>query len=311
MTDGQPVENNGATAVAEPSVDAGQSVETAPSTLENQNGQAGSQDQGASVEETFSNIDPKTLPPELQALHKNLQADYTKKTQAIAQKAKEIAEAQKKAQAYDQLTADQRFRDYWSNLSRKEQTDFKEQKAEAEKSLGQKISDEEFAKSLETKDGFLNLLKRVVDDTRSQDQQRIQELEQSKMESEAADVVEMFASEMGPDNKPLRPDFKELDTKYNLITGYLTVNPVQERTQAAYLNKLNEAYSWAKTMTQDFYNKGKADALSAIQKKAATSTQMPTNAAKSSYAGPDPKKLTVREAIELAKRGTRIPQVYD
>lgn len=42
-------------------------------------------DAGAtSQEDSFTNIDPNTLPPELQALYKNMQGDYTRKTQELA-----------------------------------------------------------------------------------------------------------------------------------------------------------------------------------------------------------------------------------
>ena len=303
MSDGQVVESNSATAVAEP-VTNGQPAAAAVETPENQNGQASPQGQSASVEESFSSIDPKTLPPELQAVYKSMQSDYTKKTS-------EIADTRKKAQAYDQLSADQRFKEYWTGLSRQEKGEFREQKAKMEESLGQKISDDDFAKAFESKDNFLGLLKRVVDDTRSQDQTRIQELEQKLTESEAGDVVEMFATEVGQDGKPIRPDFNDLDKKHGLITGFLTVNPPSARTQEAYMQKLNEAYAWAKAVKQEFYNQGKADALSIIQKKTAASSEMPTNATKSAYTGPDPKKITAPEAWAMAKKGQRIPQVYD
>lgn len=46
------------------------------------------------AEESYTRIDPKTLPPELQAMHKSLLRDYTKKTQMLAQQRKEI-EAQR------------------------------------------------------------------------------------------------------------------------------------------------------------------------------------------------------------------------
>lgn len=49
-------------------------------------------------EESYTRIDPKTLPPELQALHKSLLRDYTKKTQSIAQQRKEY-EAWKASQS--------------------------------------------------------------------------------------------------------------------------------------------------------------------------------------------------------------------
>jgi len=43
----------------------------------------------ATEEETYTRIDPKSLPPELQAMHKSLLRDYTKKTQSLAQQRKE------------------------------------------------------------------------------------------------------------------------------------------------------------------------------------------------------------------------------
>lgn len=45
-------------------------------------------------EESYTRIDPKTLPPELQAMHKSLLRDYTKKTQALAQQRKAFEERQ-------------------------------------------------------------------------------------------------------------------------------------------------------------------------------------------------------------------------
>ena len=42
-------------------------------------------DQGQTdTSESFTNIDPNTLPPELQAIYKGMQADYTRKTQEVA-----------------------------------------------------------------------------------------------------------------------------------------------------------------------------------------------------------------------------------
>jgi len=79
----------------------------------------------------------------------------------------------------------------------------------------------------------------------------------------------------------------------------------------AYLNKLNEAYSWAKAVTQKYYEKGRADALKRIEQKVAGSTEPPTQATKGAYTGPDPKKLSVREAMDLAKKGIKVPQVYE
>ncbi len=93
-----------------------------------------------------------------------------------------------------------------------------------------------------------------------------------------------------------------------LITGYLNVNPPENTSEQAYMQKLNEAYSWAKATTQKYYEKGKAEALQIIQKKASTSTEPPTQAAKGAYTGPNPKGMSVRDAMELAKKGIRVPR---
>lgn len=301
MAEGQAVDSNLATAEAPVT---GQADVASTGTVETQNGQANA-GQGASVEDQFSSIDPKTLPPELQAVYKNLQSDYTKKTQ-------EIAGTRKKAEQYDQIAKDSRFVDYWNGLNRQQKADFKEQKQEAEKRLGEKIPDERFQKAFETKDGFLELIAEVVKETSAKDRKEVEELKQFKTVTEASNIVENFATEKGPDGKPLRPDFYSLDED-GLINGFLRLSaPEKGYTAEEYPTKLNEAYTWAKTLSTKYYEKGRQEALARIQQKAATSTNPPTQSAKGAYTGPaDPKKLSVREAMDLAKKGQRVPQNYD
>lgn len=296
MTDG-PIEGNSGIAVAEPV--AGQAAPVSTETP-SQNGQAATQAQSAPVEESFSNVDPETLPPELKAVYKNLQSDYTKKTQSIA-------DTRKKAEAYDKISQDQRFVDYWKGLNREQKADFKEQKAEVEKTLGQKITDTEFQDAFQSKEGFLNLLAKVASMQGETSQKEIQELKQKLSIKDAQDLVTSFATELGKDGKPIRADFDSLDED-QLITGYLNVNPPENHSEGAYRQRLNEAYGWAKTVSQKYYEKGKAEALQIIQKKAASSTEPPTNAAKGAYTGPDPKKITPSEAFQLAKKGIRVPR---
>jgi hypothetical protein len=298
MTQGQQVESNpvdaGSAAVP------GQAGPDVSGTPENQSGQATTQVQSAPTEESFSSIDPTTLPPELQSIYKSLQADYTKKTQGVA-------DTRKKADAYDQISRDQRFVDYWQGLNRTQKAEFKEQKAEVEKRLGEKITDDEFQKAFTDKDAYLSLHEKMIRDVLEKSQQKIQELEQKLSVKDAQDIVSSFATEIGKDGKPVRPDFDSLDED-RLITGYLNVNPPESQSEQAYVNRLNEAYGWAKAISQKYYDKGRSEALQIIQKKAATSTEPPTSGAKGIYSGPDPKKLTVREAMELAKKGQRVPR---
>lgn len=291
---------NSATVVAEPAVASGQPAPAATGTPD-QNGQAATQAQSAPAEESFSSVDPKTLPPELQAVYKSMQADYTKKLAPLA-------ETRKKAEAFDKVASRSDFKDWWGGASKQQKADFKEQqKAEIEKTMGQKITDERFTKAFESKDGFLDLIAEVAKEIGGKSQKKIEKLEQQLSVKDAQDLATSFATEVGKDGKVIRPDFDELEEQ-NLISGFLAVNQPENSSAQAQLAKLNEAYGWAKAVSQKFYEKGKAEALQIIQKKAAASTEPPTQAAKGAYTGPDPKKITARDAMELAKKGIRVPR---
>lgn len=298
MADGETTSNS-ATAVAEPPAQAAGSSAPVETGTPSQSGPATTQAQSAPVEEQFSNIDPKTLSPEMQAIYKNLQADYTKKTQSIA-------EAKKKADYYDQLSKDQRFVDYWNGLNRQQKADLKKQEPEVVKKLAERISPEEFQKAFSSPEEFMAFLEKANKYASESYQKKIDQLEAQLSVKDAADVVESFATQM-KDGQLVRPDFYQLDED-GLITGYLSVNQPEDTTEKAYQQKLNEAYTWAKGMTQKYYEKGRQEALTRIQQKATTSTEPPTGSAKGAYTGPDPKKLTAGDAIALAKKGIRVPR---
>jgi len=258
----------------------------------------------APSEETFFTGDPNSLPPELKQAYTNMLKDYKTKTS-------EVAQVRKKAEQFDQISKDSRFVDYWNNLNRQQKADFKEQKAAVEKKIGEKISDDEFQKSFESKDAYLSMQERIAQHVLEKSQKKIEELEQFKTVTEASQIVESFATETGPDGKPLRPDFYALDAD-GIINGFLRLNAPEKGYSAdEYPAKLNEAYTFAKNLSQKYYEKGKQDALARIQQKASSSTNPPTQAAQGAYTGPEPKKMSVREAMDLAKKGIKVPQVYD
>lgn len=66
-------------AAATPDVPASTSPESAPSAVE-----TGATPEAPATVDSFTNVDPNTLPPELQVIYKNMQGDYTRKTQAVA-----------------------------------------------------------------------------------------------------------------------------------------------------------------------------------------------------------------------------------
>lgn len=297
MADEQ-VGGNSATAVAEPVT--GQAAPAATPETTSAGGQAIQQAQGAPAQDSFTDIDPETLPPELQAKYKSMLADYTKKTMGVA-------ELRKKADTYDQLARDKRVVEFVNGLSKQQKADFKDQKAVEEKRLGEKITDEEFAKGFQTKDDFLTLMERVVNEATGKSQKEINELKNYKSVNEAQNIVDQFATAQDKEGNPLRPDFAKLEED-QLISGFLSINPPEDHSQGSYTRRLDEAYAWAKNLSQKYYEAGKAEALKIVQAKAATSTNPPTQAVKGAYTGPDPKKLTTREAMDLAKKGIRVPR---
>lgn len=67
---------------------------------EEQSAEEGEQPEGEAQTESFTSLDPAKLPKELKEVYKNMQADFTRKSQ-------ELSEARKKAQLYDQLQQEQ------------------------------------------------------------------------------------------------------------------------------------------------------------------------------------------------------------
>lgn len=102
------------------------------------------------AQESYTRIDPKTLPPELQAMHKSLLRDYTKKTQALAQQRKEM-EAQRSQQVETPTPQESRLPDAPNeNMSVEEYTAFMLAKVEEKLTAQQqKVLDEQNQKYLD------------------------------------------------------------------------------------------------------------------------------------------------------------------
>jgi len=80
--------------------------------------------------EDFTTVNPETLAPELQAVYKSMQADYTRKTQAVSQKVKEFETKEKtweeKLIAQGALEQEvNQWRSWYAGLSEKEQAEEK------------------------------------------------------------------------------------------------------------------------------------------------------------------------------------------
>lgn len=283
LTQGQPVSNNPTEPVATEPAAAGTTTETTNGIAEGQSGQVTEQAQGAPAEEQFTDLDPNTLSPELQATYKQLQAAFTKKTQGVA-------ELKKKAEIYDQLAADEEVLQFLDQRSRRGQE--ATGKPEQQQPL---VTEEEYAEALSGPQGFANVFQKLLT-------KAIQPLQQKVREAEAADIIEEFASAGHEDIYNLQED--------ELISIQLRLDP--PRNEADYRKKVEEAYQRAKVLTDKYYQKGyekaKAEMSGVIQNKVNASSQPPTINPGKTYEGPDPKTLTGAEAFRLAKRGQRVPQ---
>lgn len=102
--------------------------------------------------------------------------------------------------------------------------------------------------------------------------------------------------------KPGHEDFDELEQN-QLISGYIERNP--PRTEKEWNDRLEKAYAWAKSLKQNWYESGRKSALQRIDEKVSSSVQPPTSSPAPAFSG-DPKKLSVAEAVDLAKRGIKV-----
>jgi hypothetical protein len=226
------------------------------------NGEApAAEGQAAPVEEpTFTDVDPKSLPPKERGAYENMLRDYKRKTA-------DIADLRRKADAYEA----------W----------------QAEQAAKRSVTDEDYNRAFESKDGFTEFLQKAAEPI-------VQELNQTKQELRTT-KADLFLR----DFKSKHTDFDELDSD-GLITGYVQLNPPKgEREWEA---RMKEAYGYAKKVQSKWEDRGYKRGLTRVEQKAEQSTEMPSSSPAQVYSGGDPKKITAKEAVELAMRGIRVPR---
>lgn len=222
------------------------------------------------TEEQFGGVDIKTLPPELKQKYDAMLRDYKDKTTKLADERKKFDPISKKAEALDQLLQDQKFIDWYNSTQNPTPDPNAEPPSEQE------------------------LIK-----------QELQTLKSELVNREAMETVTSFENEVDDKGQKLRPDYEELSNE-GLISGYLQINPPKSKKE--FSAKLNEAYTWAKTVSSKFKEAGRKQAYEEMQKKAAGGTLPPQTGVKGTYEGTDPRKLSAAEAVELARKGIRVPK---
>lgn len=224
------------------------------------------------AEEQFGGVDIKSLPKEIQSLlkekHDAMLRDYKEKTTKLSEERKGFEPVSKKAEALDQLLQDQTFIDWWNS----------------------KNAPPETQKELTPEEQLV---------------QKVQTIEQELLHEKANATVVEFAEAVDDKGQKLRPDFDELSNT-GLINGYLQLNPAKGKQD--FQSKLNEAYVWVKEAVAPFIEKGRKMAIEEMQRKASNGTLPPQSGVKGTYDGPDPRKASVNELVEMARKGIRVPR---
>ena len=117
-----------------------------------------------------------------------------------------------------------------------------------------------------------------------------------------AEVDTLKASLLLKDFKAAHADFDELD-KDSLITGYVQLNP--PKSEREWSKTLDKAYAFAAELRNRWREEGKTEGLKRVGEKAGQSSMPPSSTAPNTFQG-DSKKLSVAEAIDMAKRGVKI-----
>lgn len=117
-----------------------------------------------------------------------------------------------------------------------------------------------------------------------------------------AEVDTLKASLLLKDFKASHPDFDDLD-KDSLITGYVQLNP--PKSEREWSKTLEKAYAYASDLRNRWREEGKKEGLTRVQEKAGQSSMPPSSSAPNTFQG-DNKKVSVAEAIDMAKRGIKI-----
>jgi len=260
------------TPAATPAASAPASVSTGTTTGSSgpsNTGDARTQVQAAPSEETFTNVDVNSLSPELREKYNSMLTDYKKKTSEIARLRKDSESALEKARYYDQIAADETFVSAWNEYIKNQQSN------------GQQG------------DGQIDPMTKLQQDLMKERQERITE--------SAGRFVQEFKS------RPEYQNFSKYDKK-GLITGYVQLYPPKSASQKDWEKTLRDAYSYAEGVFNEAYEEGKQWSLSRANEKISQSTETPSGAPQEVYSGPDPLTLTARQAVELARRGIRVPR---
>lgn len=241
---------------------------------------------GATESENFvpQGTDLNTMPPaaraELERINKEMVRGWTAKTQKLADEHKKYEgydTYRQKAERLEQLQANQDFVRLWNEHVQKTGS-------------AQRAGDPANTSKLE---------------------QKLQEIETKMQQSEIEGMVKTFREMKDDKGEPMHPDFESLNTiglgKTSQGDDYSLLRACVELSQGnSDQEKLANGYKAAKAIRDQIYEEGRKSGMGKMLARVRNSTNEPTlSTDKTSFNG-EAKKLSAREARELAEKGVRV-----
>lgn len=293
-----PTETLDPTQTAQAATPATAPASTPASTVPDIGGQATQESAPVDVE-TFTKVDVKTLDTKDRESYNNMLRDYKTKTTEIAQLRKQfegvnLEELRQKASLYDQaIQAQQAHETQTADIDAQAELQQLWQEAQTDPmkavEFHRRIAQMEVEKVREAVDG----------------------IKQEKLEAEAITFVKSFATATDPKTgEPLRPEYDAVDDTGLIrhhFEEFLAEHP--NMSTKDWPKAIETAWQKAKTTYDAVFQKGFQAALAKQHAKVEGSTEMPTGASMSNerlLSQKDAAKLTVKEAVELARQGIKI-----
>jgi hypothetical protein len=242
--------------------------------------------QSAPTEESFTNLDPNTLPPQLKAAYNSMLRDYKTKTTEIAEQRKKYSDYdthKQRSELYEQLASQEEFVKQWNE--------------HVQKQNGQVNQNGQEQDPIQAK---IQAIEKQLNEEKSVRQER-----------ELADVVDSFSTAKDDKGVLLNPDFDILN---NIVVGknaqgeeYSLLRTSIEFAQGATpQERLANGYKNAKAIRDQIIEEGRKQGMGKMLSKVRNSTEAPTITSDKQVFNGDPKNLSVREARELAEKGMRV-----
>ena len=255
-------------------------TEPAPATGTVQpNGDAGTR-QSAPVEESFTRVDPNTLPPELRHAYDNMLRDYKEGTTKLSERIK--SETAKAVEAYKQKAE-------WYDSALKDEK------------LVKMINEYVNSAAASNDPSMANLPKELQEKLR-----KVDEIDQELKQTKAIETVNAFKEAADDKGNLLHPEFEKyqgmtIGTHPELGEYSILRAAVELALGETPAEKLENAYKTVDAMYKSAFEEGRKAGMGRVQEKLKNGSQPPSSVNAASTAPRQPKNAL--EALQFARQG--------